>query len=885
MQRQQTRPRWKRLFHRSPSAPPSPSAEPGEVGPEPVPSGGSDRLQAAIGDFIGGVLTSSERERAEKEGARDEPAATAQTPTGSELLVRRRIRDALDRLRHAGDLELGRLDSEREALRLAADRHEEKARQARDTIAQSSPNASGAEGIHHRRNEWLEAQRRLDAFRKTHALDGEVPRGRPSRRGSWLIVTVIFLVESLFNGLILHGGSTEGLLLNWGLALLVGGINVFLLAWLLGDVFLRHWRFSGLKVRLGGVAAALAAVFCAVILHFGLAHYRDAGTALANSLRDGSEAPRPTRHRSITIEAAVLNELRTQLHLFPRSYRVTSHPSSDPDDHTGDESRVLPAGRAGYRAAGGAFYLTEDAGAGRFDGWPSVVLCMVGFLALFLAAWKWYRRDAPSPWGRLHRRADRAWNRLWKRLDEELNSLEDAKEGHFTTLAGAVSGIRAAGRGLDRVHSERAYCVERENELRKQALRTGADLVNAYRETNRARRSSAIAHPAFWDHRWTAPDDVGQPRRVRAEWKDHDEQDAAELQEILDRTKSANRQHKDDAEELFRKHRESLEGAAHGSGWAATGGPPPSGDVAPMTGLGASGGGAVEEKGGNPAAASFAGQGGRAITLILLAGLWTAPSPVRAAECPEWPDDPDQRATRYVVVVDASEGFSDSQRAALWREVESLAEESRPKSVFHVYQIHAQREAGFGLVPPPVCRPPRGSEVSIIWDNPPLRDAQWEPRFIKPLQQAVFSAASGGESEASPILEAIQAAADHFRGARQGPPDQYRLLLVSDLMQFSGESFYEAVPTIEEFRETLLYRGVRTRRLKDVSITVLRMPVRPHGVPDAQLVGFWAAYFRDQGMRGDEQRCGAAGNEDAGAEDLLCAFDQLEGLPAWAEAR
>ena len=78
-------------------------------------------------------------------------------------------------------------------------------------------------------------------------------------------------------------------------------------------------------------------------------------------------------------------------------------------------------------------------------------------------------------------------------------------------------------------------------------------------------------------------------------------------------------------------------------------------------------------------------------------------------------------------------------------------------------------------------------------------------------------------------------------------------MLVSDLMQNVGADFYRGVPDFARFRESALYRDVRTRRLAGARLTVLRLPPSREGLVDeAALVRFWSDYFTDQGMLGVE---------------------------------
>ena len=64
-----------------------------------------------------------------------------------------------------------------------------------------------------------------------------------------------------------------------------------------------------------------------------------------------------------------------------------------------------------------------------------------------------------------------------------------------------------------------------------------------------------------------------------------------------------------------------------------------------------------------------------------------------------------------------------------------------------------------------------------------------------------------------------------------------------------GVDFYRGVPDFGRFRDSALYREVRTRWFAGVRPTVLQLPPRREGsVNEEALRRFWAAYFTDQGM-------------------------------------
>lgn len=197
--------------------------------------------------------------------------------------------------------------------------------------------------------------------------------------------------------------------------------------------------------------------------------------------------------------------------------------------------------------------------------------------------------------------------------------------------------------------------------------------------------------------------------------------------------------------------------------------------------------------------------------------------------------------------MDATDGLSPAQRQDIWSRIRPLAERAPADSVFHLFEVRSDAPGGFREVAT-VARPPHPCEVDHWTDNPDQRATQWVPRYLRPLRDALGAMARAAPSESSAILQAIQAAATRF-DSDSGFVGH--LVLVSDLLQNVGVDFYRGVPAFSRFRESAVYRAVRTRRLEGVDLTVLRLPPSRPGVVDEEAVRrFWADYFTDQGVVG-----------------------------------
>ena len=214
-----------------------------------------------------------------------------------------------------------------------------------------------------------------------------------------------------------------------------------------------------------------------------------------------------------------------------------------------------------------------------------------------------------------------------------------------------------------------------------------------------------------------------------------------------------------------------------------------------------------------------------------------------ADPCADWPTG--LAPETVVVVMDATDGLSRPQREDMWSRIRPVADRAPAGSVFHLFEIRSDAPGGvreLGVV----RRPPHPCEVNHWSDNPDQRAAQWAPRYLRPLRDALGAMSRAAPSDSSAILQALSAAARAFG---ESPEAEGRLILVSDLLHNVGVDFYRGVPDFGRFRDSALYREVRTRWLAGVRLNVLQLPPRREGLVDEEaLRRFWAAYFTDQGM-------------------------------------
>ena len=552
---------------------------------DPFPEGAAEAADPA--------LTEAERRAAEEEARQGIPTSDATAPSPGERRVETRFLRAMAAIRGRADAALGRLETAHHEARTRALRLEAEAARERERLASRSGVQAACQRIEARYSRAQTAEKELGGFRRDRGLpDYATPR--PSSRGwVWLLLAVAF-AETTANGLLLHSASTEGAVSNWLFAALVTAMNVGLLGWLIGDLIFRRMLRAGALRRTLLAAALLPCLFLAGLLHFGFAHYRDAVQALDASqaaavldlddIDAGAEVAAPDPHPPppLSVEEAVIGELRAQFLWWRPGGSLTDHPAElPPTDHSMDTVRELAAGTVGYRAEAGALVMTEDPLAGRFEGWRSTLLLAVGCVALLLSAWKWFGGREPIPhFERLHRAREEAARALEGEYSRSLASLNDEERGHRHELGDAEADILALGGRLASLDGLRRQTVAREEELLRQTAEAAASAVEEYREVNRRRRLSQDPPPSFWETLWRP---TWPPRNTDAQtlWDREQEQGLLEVMEAAERVRLTNAAHAPRAAAAWEEARERLAHAARIPGARRRppaprgGGPPP----------------------------------------------------------------------------------------------------------------------------------------------------------------------------------------------------------------------------------------------------------------------------------------------------------------------
>lgn len=142
------------------------------------------------------------------------------------------------------------------------------------------------------------------------------------------------------------------------------------------------------------------------------------------------------------------------------------------------------------------------------------------------------------------------------------------------------------------------------------------------------------------------------------------------------------------------------------------------------------------------------------------------------------------------------------------------------------------------------CSPGSADDANPILSNPRMVEDTWRDMFFQPLSLKIESTLRSKSQPASPLSEAIFAAADRADFQR-GRTDR-RIVLVSDLIQHSSDySFYRSGADYGAFGDTKLADFVPS--MKGVKVVARIVPRREYDLPLGEVKTFWRSYFRATG--------------------------------------
>ena len=202
-----------------------------------------------------------------------------------------------------------------------------------------------------------------------------------------------------------------------------------------------------------------------------------------------------------------------------------------------------------------------------------------------------------------------------------------------------------------------------------------------------------------------------------------------------------------------------------------------------------------------------------------------------------------------VVIIDGSDPITPRQQAFLRNHLNAIKADIAVGGALEVYRLGVDMES---LLEPLVsaCNPGRGRDVDPLTGSQVRAEKVWREVFEAPIQEAFTHLLDPSTEAWSPIFESVQSVAITTFAAPGWQERPKRLILVSDLLQYTPDfSHYRGPGEFETFRTGRYYQRVRTD-LRGVEVTNFYLPRQTrHNVQGREHLDFWKAYFIDQGAR------------------------------------
>ncbi len=205
-----------------------------------------------------------------------------------------------------------------------------------------------------------------------------------------------------------------------------------------------------------------------------------------------------------------------------------------------------------------------------------------------------------------------------------------------------------------------------------------------------------------------------------------------------------------------------------------------------------------------------------------------------------------------VILIDATDPIGPIQRQKINDGIARVVARLQANERVEIFEIRPDKD----LLRPDFskCRPASEAETSEWTGNKRQAKERFDREFGSVLQQVLDRSLTQNSSETSPIMEAIQAAAEKAFGApdlrADVPHFTKQLIIVSDMMQNSqaGGSHYENVPSFTEFETSPVFREFSSD-LRDVHVQVFYLwkkdAIRIQGLRHGE---FWREWLMSQGV-------------------------------------
>lgn len=201
-----------------------------------------------------------------------------------------------------------------------------------------------------------------------------------------------------------------------------------------------------------------------------------------------------------------------------------------------------------------------------------------------------------------------------------------------------------------------------------------------------------------------------------------------------------------------------------------------------------------------------------------------------------------------VVLIDESDPIAPRQQAFLKNHLEAIKESTPRHGAIEVFALGVDREKLLESVIK-VCNPGSEADIDPLVESPKRAQKAWRS-FQDRLQEVFDHMLAPDRTDWSPIFESVQSVAISSLNHPDWRDKPRRLVIVSDLLQYTPEfSHYHGPGDFAAFRQSAYYRKVRTN-LAGVKVTVFYLPRQTvNRVQGPRHLDFWKEYFLDQGAR------------------------------------
>ncbi len=193
-----------------------------------------------------------------------------------------------------------------------------------------------------------------------------------------------------------------------------------------------------------------------------------------------------------------------------------------------------------------------------------------------------------------------------------------------------------------------------------------------------------------------------------------------------------------------------------------------------------------------------------------------------------------------LIIIDKTDPLTEPEQARIRRLV-SDERDATPRGGRLTVRLLRQKESTNETVldiAADLCNP--GAEANPLFENPKRVAARYQSAFRGPIEEALASVAGAGSAPASPIARSIHAA---MEAAPASPGQQIKLIVVSDLMEHTGEASAYA-GTLSEKALRMAIAQSSADRLKGAEIQVLLLARSRYAKQQEAAIAVWRRFFR-----------------------------------------